>query len=1243
MSSHPQFSLTLLGGFSLMREGQPCHLVYEKGRALLAFLATEPNRSCARSRLAQLFWPHLNRDTALTNLRQVLLDLRRVLDTGDAATSPLQVDRHAVRLVSGPSLRVDVADALALPGACGVAPFSAQCDPCLHQMEQASARYRGEFLAGFSLPDCPEFDEWLGTQREALHLSALNRLIRLSDCLERMGEFGRAAPFALRGLDMEPWNEQVLIRAMRLLIRTGQDTAALAAYDRCTRSLQRELGVSPNRETAALAEQIRQGNLAQVLSAPTLPGEPTPADTTWTRRQLTAVCVELLPNGACDIDQRQFLLTQPRHRCTEIIQSCAGFVTPIHGSTLLGYFGYPQAHEHAAKQAVHAALALVNSRFLDVDVRVGVHTADVISGGMPSTPDLTGELTEQAMGIRQIAEAGEVLVSNATHSLVAGLFDDSTSTMVTLPGTDRAICVHRVTTELVQSTPWGRPNVTLSPLTGRADEVAILLASWQAVRRGRHQAILIRGEPGIGKSRMLMPLREALDPHASVLIDLRCSEELRHSPFAPLVSWLQERLAFQRDDTSAMRFQKLVRMARTQFAEHSHEAITLLAHLLGLPLQSPYLPLSGTQSQQRDQLKQLLLARLQQMAERHPVLLIVEDLHWADPSTLDLIGQLLSDEAGPRVLAVFTARPEFVPSWRNDSTRLMQLAALDEAQTLALAHHVAPDLAPQALQRVANQSDGVPLFIEELAQQLVRGDDNDIPPTLENLLMSRLDRLGRARGLAQLAATIGREFDTTLLARIARLDETQLRVDIHHLLSAGVLTSLSDGHYRFRHALLRDAAYRSQPRKEREAAHRAVAQQLQACPGPDIRPELLAQHWAASGSLRQAVLCWLKAGQLASEQSACQEALQHFRAGLALVASLPDEADRTQMELDLLLGLGAAACAAQGYASLEGSEAYARAVALSEQHQDDADMFPGFWGLWASASSRVGHGHALTVARRLIRMAEQTGNPIYLQQAHFAAGNSSFWRGDFSAARSHLELASSLYRTDQHAKLLNIFGEDAGVTTQSYLSWVLRAQGHPDLARQRSTAALTLARQLNHPFSLGYALTFAAVLACHQRDVDQAEVLGNEALQIGTRYGFPLWVTGAQAALGWVAALRGDREGVDTIRRAREAASQTMSGVSVVLLTLLADAQLALGCPQDALTSIQEALSLGRVIGDFHDEPNLLRMKGLALQKQRPADPRGAQDCFTQALALARHQQARQLACELERVLEIGQQSTHTP
>ena len=189
-------------------------------------------------------------------------------------------------------------------------------------------------------------------------------------------------------------------------------------------------------------------------------------------------------------------------------------------------------------------------------------------------------------------------------------------------------------------------------------------------------------------------------------------------------------------------------------------------------------------------------------------------------------------------------------------------------------------------------------------------------------------------------------------------------------------------------------------------------------------------------------------------------------------------------------------------------------------------------------------------------MAEQTGNPIYLQQAHFAAGNSSFWRGDFAASRSHLELASSLYRTDQHTKLITVFGEDSGVTTQSYLSWVLRAQGHPDLARQRSTAAVALARQLNHPFSLGYALTFAAILACHQRDVDHAESLGREALTIGTHYSFPLWVIGGQAVLGWVAAMHGHRSGVDTIRQAREAASHTMSGVSVLVLTLLADALL---------------------------------------------------------------------------------------
>ena len=1233
MASPPQFSLTLLGGFSLTRDGQVCHLAYEKGRALLAFLATEPNRSCSRARLAQLFWPHLSRDTALTNLRQVLLDLRKALDTGDTETSPLQVDRQAVRLLSGGNFRVDVAEALGAPSSCPASTHSAQCDPCLHQMEEAAARYRGEFLASFALPDCPEFDEWLSTQREALHLSALNRLIRLSDCLERMGDFGKAAPFALRALELEPWNEQVLIRAMRLLIRTGQDAAALAAYDRCTRTLQRELGVQPTPETSYLADQIRRGDMAQALTAspPVLPAASPSA--TWTRRQLTVLCMELVPPQSGDIDQLHFLLTQPRARCAEVIQAYGGHLVSVHGRTQLGYFGYPQASEHAARQAVQAGLALVRSPFVDVQVRVGIHTSEVISGGAPASPDLTGELTETAMGLRQLARPGKVLISGQTFRLVSTAFDCPDHGKELLPGSNQTIDTYLVQDESLLGVRLDTFSHTLTPLTGRSDEVAILLASWQSVRRGKHQAILITGEPGIGKSRLLLPLKEALDPHASILIDLRCSPESQHSPYFPLVTWIQQRLGFLREDSSTVRFQKLVRYVNAAFNDGAAEAIPLLANLLGLPLHAPYLATQGSQPMQREPLRRLLLERLRLLANRHPLLLIVEDLHWADPSTLELIEQLLAEADAPRVLAVFTTRPEFEPAWPADGIRRIVLPALDDTQTGILIRHIAPDLEQATLQKVITRSDGIPLYAEELAHQLAHDGSVDIPPTLEDLLMSRLDGLGEARPVAQMAATIGREFDLPLLAHLCQLDDTSLRNRLSRLQAAGMIAALPDERFRFRHVLFRDSAYRSQPRREREASHRTIAQQLQSGSGQNTRPEILAQHWAASGDPRQAVRCWLQAGQSASAQSAGLEALQHFRAGLALVTALPDDSERAQLELALFIGLGATACATQGYASLEGSEAYARAVALSERHQDNTDMFPGFWGLWASASSRVGHGHALTVARRLIRTAEQTGNPIYLQQAHFATGNTLFWRGDFTAARNHLELALTLYREDQHARQIALFGEDAGITAQSYLSWVHSALGHQEPARQHSAAAVSLARRFGHPFSLGYALTFEAILACQQKDLSRAELVAQESRQLARRYGFPLWELGAQVVLGWVDAMHGKPEGAEAIQMARQAASQTMSGISVQVLLLLVEAQLALGQYAHAQTTAAEALALGKVIGDFHGEANLLRMQGLALLKQAPSNERAAQDCFRQALAMARQQQARQLVCELERVM----------
>lgn len=1187
MNPSAQISLRVLGGFALERDAQPCELAYEKGRALLAYLAAEPGRSRSRASLAAMFWPDLLREAALTNLRQVLHNLRHVLDAAGLAAPVLQVNRESIRLDPAAGLEIDTAVFSTFAPVCIPAPCPTYCNPCLARMENLAGRYRGEYLAGFSLPECPDFEEWLQVQREALHLHALTLLARLADCHEQLGAYAKALSFALRFLELESWNEDALRRAMRLFALNGQRADALAQYEICCRALKRELGVLPSEETRALAERIRRGELAPpATDVPAVVATPLPVAQ---RRQLTVLYCELAPIGVEDPDEALALLRAPQIRCNEIIRNYSGYLVQVHGGSLLAYFGYPQASEDAVRLAVLAALAVARAAFSGLEMRIGAHTGMVIDGGDPQAPDAVGATSGLAIRLCQLATPGAVTISGATQRLVAGYFECLSLEPLQLPGSARPLAVFTVERESGAKCRLEAAS-SLTPLVGRQDEIAALLALWQDAQSGARRGVLLRGEAGIGKSRLVRALKGALRAPAYAVRELRCFPEHRQSPFYPLAVLFGSASAF--------------------------------------PPQ-----------QQREKVLALALDRLYALAAQQPVLLVVEDLHWADPSTLELLKLFVTREHPAPILAVFTARPEFQPPWQEGQTRTLTLNALDDAQTAALIAAVAPEIAPATVRRIVERADGVPLFAEELAREVVANDSPAIPATLQDLLAARLDSLGAAKIVAQAAAAIGREFSFDVLRHTVRFDAATLAQSLRQLQDAGLLWGElwselwndTGGVLRFRHALIRDAAYQSQTRVEREATHRRIAIALKAS-ATQTRPELLAQHWAAGGETREAVACWSAAGKLASQHSASEEAVAHFKSGLALLETLPADAERLRLELDLQIGLGAAACAAQGYASAQGATAYARAMALCGQHESSPDLFPAVWGLWTSASSRSGYAGALELAQQLRRMAGDgsvQSNPVHVQQSHFALANTLYWQGEFAAAREHLERVSTLYQPAHHEHHVAGFGEDAGVTSGVYLSWVLWFLGFPEQSRQASTQTLALARRLGHPYSLAYALTFAALLHCRLRRPEAALILAQETLDLANHHGFPLWQIGATLAHGWALAMQKQPESVASLQHCVAATRAAMGGVTLAVLEPLADACVVLGRFDDALNVHDQALAVGNALGDHHIEAELHRLKGEALLGLVDADANAgeaqAAACFQQALALSRRQQAKSL------------------
>jgi len=1224
MNSCARSSLYLLGGFALERNARPCELAYEKGRALLAYLAAEPGRAHPRATLAAMFWPDLAREAALTNLRQVLQDLRRALNAADLGAPLLQVDRESIRLDPLAGMEIDAAAFSTPAPTCPATPGSAHCAPCLVQMETLAARYRGEFMAGFSLPECRDFEEWLQVQREALHLRVLGLLARLADCHERMGAYAKSLPFALRFLELEPWNEEGLRRAMWLFVLNGQHATALAQYETCCRALKRELGVLPSAETQALATRIRRGELPPAVRAEENadPGAAVPLPATELR-QVTVLYCELASVGVEDPDEALALLRAPQTRCNEIIRNYSGYLVQVHGGGFLAYFGYPQASENAALLAVQAALALAHAAFAGLELRVGIHTGMVISGGNPQLPDAIGATSEVAIRLRQLAGCGEVAISAATQRLVAGYFESTALGSRQLFGNARPLEVFRINRESGANHRL-EAATRLTPLVGRKDEIATLHALWQDACRGTRRMVLLQGEAGIGKSRLVRTLKDALCEQAYVVRELRCFPEHSQSPFYPLAAWFGFTLAFSPDDTPAAKFDKLADYVEAHYPKTERVAVPLLAKMLSLPLRAPYLePLSSSQ-QQREKTLALVLDRLYALAEQQPVLLVVEDLHWADPSTLEALKLFVAQERPATILAVFTARPEFQPPWPESLAGTLTLDTLDDSETAALIAAVAPEIAPTTLCRMVERADGIPLFAEELAKEVAVNSRSTIPSTLQDLLAARLDGIGTAKVAAQLAATIGREFSFDLLRRVARFDEATLAQLLRQLQDARLLMGEARGVLHFKHALIRDAAYQSQTRAEREAAHRRIAAALTAT-GAATRPELLAQHWAAGGEIREAAACWIAAGKLASQHSASQEAVMHFKSGLALIETLPAGAERVRLELDLQIGLGAAACAGQGYASAQGADAYARAMALCNQHESGPEMFRSVWGLWTSASSRAGYAGALELAQQLLRMASHSGDPVEIQQSHFALADTLYWQGEFAAAHEHLERVGTLYRPAQHESHVAGFGEDAGVTSGSYASWALWFLGFPDRARQASAQAVALARQLGHPFSLAYALAFAAILHCRLRQPEQALALAQETLSLADNHGFPLWHIGATLARGWALAMQNRDESVESLQQCVAATRAAMGGVTLVVLEPLVDAYVALSRYAAALSANDEALAVGDALGDRHVDAELQRLKGESLLGLSDAHAAQAATCFHQALAVSRQQRAKSL------------------
>jgi class 3 adenylate cyclase/predicted ATPase len=968
-------------------------------------------------------------------------------------------------------------------------------------------------------------------------------------------------------------------------------------------------------------------------------------------------------------DLRRAVLTY-QDWASEIIRGFEGHVAQYLGDGLLVYFGYPVAHEDDAERAIRAALAMladlptVNERlaqdnpfFRDqrLRVRMGIHTGLVVAGEMGGRDRrepvaVVGETPNIAARVQGEAEPDTVVVSADTRRLVEGRFDFADLGPREMKGVMGPVALFRVIGERASAPRDAELRRVEGPLVGRGQEVELLLSRWEQAREGFGQAVLLSGEAGIGKSRLLRAIRERVGAPTDSALAGRCSPYHQHTPLYPITDVLHRALRFDRADSAAIKMETL------ESALHQYgvapDVAPLLAPLLGVEVPSSAAP-TLTPAQQREQTLDAIVAILVAMATAHPLLLTVEDLHWVDPTTLELIERVVEQIPNAAMLLVMTARPTFLAPW-GPSAHLttLTLSRFTRRHTTEIATAVAGGkaLPDEVLDQIVTKTDGVPLFAEELTKLVLEsgflrdaGDHYEltrslpplaIPSTLQDSLMARLDRLAPVKEVAQLAATVGRAFSFELIRAVSDLDDHMLESALGRLVAAEMLYQRGTGpgaRYVFKHALIQDTAYQALLRSTRQQYHQRIARVLvETFPETaEEQPELVAHHYTEAGLAEPAVLHWGRAGARAARRSAHREVIGHLTRALDVLSGLPAGVARARWELGLRSQLGPALIAVKGQSSRDVQECYGRARALCQELGDAPQLFPVLVGLRRFYSVRGELATARSVAEQLLGLAQRAGEPALLVEAHHSHGNVLFWMGEPRAARESIEegIAHGTGASRHSLAQAPYYVTDPVVGSLAYLGWILWVLGQPDQALERSRQAVERAETLEHPHSLAVALDFAIALHEFRGEIAEAEATARAAIRVSETHGFPFWMALARIRLGWALVAAGDAAGgIGEIESGL--ASHRATGAELArpfLLGLLAEACTTAGRIDDARAALSAAMTAGQATDERFYLAELQRLDGELRVRERPGKRDDAEMLFRQAIDTARSQHARGL------------------
>ncbi len=1027
----------------------------------------------------------------------------------------------------------------------------------------------------------------------------------------------------------------------------------------------KELGVGAVGHRRKLLDAIAA--LRAAAKSPSL----TPSADSAERRQVTVMFSDLVGSTALstrmDPEDLREVISDYQKCVAETVRRFGGFVAKYMGDGVLMYFGYPQAHEHDAERAVRAglelaaAVAALKSR-VPMQARVGIATGlvvvgDLIGSGEAQERGIVGETPNLAARLQGIAEPGEVVIAEATRKLLGNLFelrDLGAHDLKGLAAPVRAFAALRASS--VESRFEALNAGRMTALVGRNEESERLLRGWSMARDGRGQALLLLGEAGIGKSRLTAGLTESLAndanaaPHA--ILRLFCSSQRTDSALFPFVSQMERAAGFAREDTPEARLDKLDAWLK-QTATPAQDA-ALFAEMLSLPNDGRYPAPDLPAPQRRQRTLDAIAAHIEAVARAGPLLMIFEDLHWVDPTSLEALSRIIDRIAALRVLLIATCRPEFMPprTWQAGVT-LLAVGRLPQDEIAAMIDRVAGGKPiPAGIRReIVERTDGIPLFVEEMTKAVLEAESEDranlaaavpvsalaVPASLHASLMARLDRLGPAKEIAQTGAVIGREFSHALLALVTEKPGAELESALDRLTGAGLLfrTGLPpDATYLFNHALVQDAAYGTLLRERRRALHARIAGVLEGHFGDvtESQPELLARHYAEAGVAEKAAVLWGKAGQRSLARSALREAAEQLARALSQIEALPVTPALRRDRIRLQIDLSNALIHTKGHASPETKASFDRArssiqeaEALGERPDDPLLLFSVLYGFWVGNRMAFKGDIACELADQFQALAAQQAAAVPRMIGHMLMGISLVLTGGIANGRAQLDRAIELYDPAKHRPLATRFGHDVRVTALCWRALALWMLGDSEAAAADIERALKDAHDIGHAATSMFALSHTSLALVLGGDRAAAKVRADELVALAESKGSLYWKSYGMLLQGWLLSLAGRASEAVPVATTAIAAMRSTGATAYApwYLSWLGRAHAELGQLDDARRCIAEAETASQTSGETWFEAEIHRALG-EIELMSPAPDRAkAQRQFDRALAVARQQQAK--------------------